>query len=135
VHTLVLGGAIHGSGIPVRSPPILQSPANDALLSLGYGGVRVGAIVRSSERVHLTLGMLVGTGGASSATTDSTFRRSADIFVIEPDVAIQINAFPHVRFAITGAYRYADPMGGPSGFTVSRLSGPSLGISLRVGEF
>lgn len=133
-HQLVLGGGGYASVTDVVSPQSLQPARGNAHLSMGYGGFRFGGIVRPRRLTHLVFGVLVGGGGASSTTRDGFFRQSDGFFVVEPDLAAEVNLATHVRIGIGGSYRF---VGGTdvSGFTSTRLSGPAAGLTLRFGKF
>lgn len=133
-HAIVLGGAGYTTVTDVVSPAVLQPASGNARLGLGYGGFRFGAIFRHRRVAHLTMGLLVGGGGADSETKDGSYHRSDRFFVVEPDLTGEVNVARHVRFALGGTYRF---VGGTevAGFTATRLSGPAALFSLRFGEF
>jgi hypothetical protein len=103
---LVLGGGGYGAATEVQSPSVLQPAGGDAHLSMG--------------------------GGATSSTSDGSFHRSDSFFVVEPDLAAEVNLARHVRLAIGGSYRF---VGGTevTGFTATRLNGPAATLALRFG--
>jgi hypothetical protein len=132
--TLVLGAAGYGSATNATSPASLQPASGGANLGMGYGGFRVGGIIGARKLTHVTVGALVGGGGATSATTTGTFRQSDGFFVVEPDLAAEVNLARHVRLAVGGSYRFVAGTD-VAGFTATRLSGPAAALALRFGEF
>jgi hypothetical protein len=131
---LVLGGAGYGTVTNVVSPEPLQPAAGNAHLTISYGGVRLGGVVGSNRRTHVTLGVLIGGGGARSETESGTFRRSDSFFVVEPDLAAEVNLARHVRLALGGSYRFVGATE-VTGFTPTRLGGPAATLALRFGSF
>jgi hypothetical protein len=132
--SVVVGAAGYSTVTNVVSPATLQPIAGDAHLGMFYGGPRLGGIVRPLKRTHLTLGVLVGPGRASSENPDGTYYRSETFWVVEPDLGAEVNLSYHARLGVVGSYRF---VGGTSavGFTSTRLSGPAAALTLRFGSF
>jgi hypothetical protein len=137
-HSLTIGGA--GYGLPTRidAPQQAQGTATDAALSFGYGGFQVGYIVFPHDVIHFSGSLLIGGGGVSiverRGQSDSQTVDSAALFVLEPEVAMEINITRTIRGVVDLSYRYVSNSGIP-GLSSSRLGGPATGAALAFGWF
>lgn len=134
-HRLVVGGAGYGLVSDVTSPSALQPTVGEkAHLSLGYGGLRLGAIIAPREAFHASVHMLVGGGGVGSQTKSGVAHTTDSFFVLEPSVALESNLARHVHLQLSFGYRL---VGGTEtvGLTAASLSGPAGGLAVEFGEF
>jgi hypothetical protein len=131
---VVVGAAGYTSATSVVSPNALQSPAGDAHLRISYAGARFGGIIRPLKRVHMTVGVIVGGGGATTENSGDTFHHTERFWIVEPDLGAELNVARYVRFGLSGTYRFVGGTDAP-GFTPTRLNGPAAALTLRFGQF
>jgi hypothetical protein len=133
-HVAVLGG---GAYVLVGAPssPLALQPASgrEATLSLVYGGGRVAVVPAALQRLHVVLGVLVGGGRVSSASSAAD-RASDSFYVIEPDAAFEANLAPSVRLAVGASYRITGGTGIAS-LGPTAMNGPSVFLTIKVGAF
>ena len=137
-HSLTIGGAGYGLPTRVDAPQQVQGTATGAALSFGYGGFQVGYIVFPHDVIHFSGSLLIGGGGVSiverRGQADSQTVDSAALFVLEPEVAMEVNITRTIRGAVNLSYRYVSDSGLP-GLSSSRLGGPATGAALAFGWF
>lgn len=120
--------------------PLLRRPTGDSQLELGYGGARIGYVLRPQKIVHVGFGVLLGGGGLAVATKNPArasgydTHDAAGFIAIEPQVELELNLTPHVRLALGASYRYLGDTVLP-GLRDSDLSGPSAALALKIGVF
>jgi len=135
-HSLVLGGGGYGLANPNDFTLILNGI--ERRLGLGYGGFEMEYIHRWADVGHLTVGALIGAGGASwydwrhedwgsGSYTDA-------FFVAEPAVNLEVNLLHFFRFAVGGSYRFVDGVG-ILGLSDSDLRGLAGSLTFKFGSF
>ena len=136
-HSFVLGGGGYGLANP-NDFTLIQNGI-ERRLGLGYGGVELEYINRWADVGHLTLGILIGAGGASwydwrhedwgyeDYYTDA-------FFIAEPAVNLELNLFHFFRLGVGGSYRFVDDVELP-GLSDSDMRGPAGSLTLKFGSF
>ncbi|HLZ10304.1 MAG TPA: hypothetical protein VKT80_17075 [Chloroflexota bacterium] len=136
-HSLFLGGGGYGLATSADAPDLARSPQGTSTLTLGYGGFRIGYVVAPHDLVHFSGALLVGGGGVSvieHVGNDSRTYRSASMFIVEPELRVEVNITKMLRGGIDASYRYmADS--GIVGLSSSKISGPAAGALLAFGWF
>lgn len=127
-HVFVLGGA--GYGLVNDVTPTMDG-TKSAAIGLGYGGVRPGFVLGSDRFIHLTGGLLLGAGGIRAGADGA--ERSDVFFVVEPDVAGEMNIVRWLRLAVGASYRM--PFGDTAGLRFTQVSGPAGTLALKFGSF
>ncbi|HVK39585.1 MAG TPA: hypothetical protein VNA88_13690 [Candidatus Kapabacteria bacterium] len=139
-HTAYLG--FQGTGLVNRmDAKKLQTNGEPYVLRVNEFGLRAGYIHNSDDVLHLTAGTLIGGGSMLLSerfvwTDDSDVQWDTDqmYFLLEPEVAAELNVTKWMRVAATGSYRFA--IGADyEGMTESDLSGPTGSLTLRFGWF
>jgi hypothetical protein len=147
-HQFVLGIAGYGLASLHDAPDAMRVDGQPSTLQMGYGGVRLGYLLRPQSLVHVGFGLLIGGGGlvavsqvpyttiGSDGQVDSSYRRAhaESFFAIEPDVEVEMNLASFMRLAVSGSYRYTAAVDNP-GLTNASLSAPAAGMALRFGGF
>lgn len=139
-HTAYLG--FQGTGLMNRiDAKKLQPSGRPYVLRLNEYGVRAGYIHNSDDLVHFSAGAIVGGGSMLLTeryvwTDDSDFHWDSDqmYFLVEPEVAAEINLTKWMRALVGASYRIvagADY----EGMTSSDLSGPAGTVTLKFGSF
>jgi hypothetical protein len=127
--TFVVGGA--GYGLVNDVKPTIGG-VESAPLSIGYGGFRGGFVLFSERRIHLTGGVILGGGAASAGPREQ--KQSAGFFVVEPDVAAELNVRSWLRLTLGGSYRFTNTPEG-TGLRAAQLSGPAATFAVKFGSF
>jgi hypothetical protein len=136
-HSFTLGGAGYGLPTRVEAPEEARGSATKTALALGYGGFQVGYIFLPREIVHFSGALLIGGGGVAvldRSQAEWQAMHSAAVFVLEPEVAVEVNITPLIRGSVLFSYRYMGDSTIP-GLSASALSGPSAGAMLAFGSF
>jgi hypothetical protein len=130
------GFTIGGMGMGLVNDNIREPAPGSRQLMMGYGGLYVEQMLAPSKLVHVSVGALLGGGGAS--WVDRLDRRiqtpSDGFFVVEPEVSLEVNVTRFFRLGLTGSYRYLDGLG-LSGLPTDQLNGPMGGVSFKFGRF
>lgn len=138
---LNLGVAAYGLISPVQSNSF---DVNGDILyyDMAYGGFLIEPVIGSTKMVHLTIPLLLGTGGMTYHTAvndwsnwDNHYNFSSGIFfVAEPGLNLELNLFKWMRFHAGVGYRFC----GPGYYAVpanNELSGWSGNVGLKLGLF
>jgi hypothetical protein len=107
-------------------------------MDLGYGGLTLEYIARTSDVVHPTFGVLLG-GGAVSVWPDDLRPRNRDrgneaFGVVEPHAGLEVNIVRWMRIGGTVSYRAVIGLE-ESRLVNDQLSGVSGTLVLRFGKF
>jgi len=136
-HSFLLGGGGYGLVTIPDAPDLARSPLGTSSLGFGYGGVRVGYIVAPHDLFHVVGSVLVGAGSVQvieHVGSDRRTYRSASMFALEPDVALEVNIAHWIRVGIDGSYRYMPDSGIPD-LSASKMGGPAAGVFVAFGWF
>lgn len=138
VYVGVQGMSVFNSVDAVRQ----QADGTPYLLWLNEAGVRAGYVHESSDLVHLTGGAFVGAGSMQLADryfwTDpaavETYGDQQYYFIVEPEVAVELNVAPWMRAKLGASYRIVAGAE-HEGITNGDLSGPAGALTLMFGVF
>jgi hypothetical protein len=135
-HSVVLGGG--GYGLANPGDFTLTQNGTERRLGLGYGGVELEYIHRWADVAHLTLGILVGAGGASWYDwryQDWGYDDYTDAFFIaEPAASLEVNLLHFFRLGFGGSYRFVEDVD-LLGLSEADLKGPSGTLTFKFGSF
>ncbi len=115
-HTVAIGGG--GFGLAGRRDD----------LAFGYGGPSVNVIFFPESLVHFDVGALVGWGGARTGSLET------GVFVLEPEVNLELNITHNMRLALGASYRHVTEVSGATGIAPD-FSGFTGTLALRFGTF
>lgn len=104
-------------------------------LELGHGGIWLGFSVPSRKLVHFYGSARVGWGALDINFRDSNFDDLDNVFVMTPEVGLELNLTRWFRLAATAGYRFVDGANTDLGYTNDDFSGAMAGITLRFGGF
>jgi hypothetical protein len=144
-HSFVIGGGGYGL---VTNHLVMYKIGNlgsiNARLLLGYGGFYFGYIFASNSIFHLTIGVLIGGGGAGTVRQfkreddigdwDDSVVETSGLFVCQPALGGELNMTKFMRIELVAGYRL---ISGTDLLKVSDtdLSGFYLGLALKFGKF
>lgn len=135
-HSFVLGGG--GYGLANPGDFTLIQDGTERRLGLGYGGLELEYIHRWADLAHLTLGVLVGAGGASWYDwrhQDWGYDDHTDAFFIaEPAASLEVNILRFFRLGFGGSYRFVDDVE-LIGLSDADLKGASGTLTFKFGSF
>lgn len=108
-HRFVLGGGGYGLANSIEAEVRLPDASGGSVAALedmemGYGGGMLEFIIASDELIHFSVELLVGAGGATSA---SNWKEDA-FFVAEPGANLILNVTDFFRFGVGASYRYIE---------------------------
>jgi hypothetical protein len=136
-HSFVIGGGGYGVVNNINAKR-LPTDTVQRFLEMGYGGLELEYIASSDDLIHLSIGLLIGGGGAGyKDENDDMFnshRKMDSFFVLEPSVHANLNVTHFFRIAAGVSYRYVNGLKS-SISTNADLSGPSAVLTFKFGKF
>ena len=112
-------------------------------IKMGYGGIVVGYTFMSEKRIHATTSLLIGAGAAVNGyhkdypdSHGDHFRSldESDFSVLEPTVSVEANMTNWFRISLGAGYRFVRGVE-MAGLCDSKLSAPTMNLSLKFGKF
>jgi len=104
-------------------------------LELGHGGVWLGFSVPGRKLIHFYGSARIGWGALNIRFEDARFDDLDNVFVMTPEVGLELNLTHWFRLAATAGYRLVDGANTDLGYTNDDFSGALAGITLRFGGF
>jgi hypothetical protein len=106
-------------------------------VGMGFGGIWMGYTPFSSKVIHPYTSLRLGWGGASLYPQDSEPDNYPEtgIFVVTPELGLEVNIFQWFRIGLTGGYRMVNGANELPGISDSDLSSFTGGLTLRFGWF
>ncbi|MGI6394727.1 MAG: hypothetical protein ACOX2F_08415 [bacterium] len=108
---------------------------NKGELSFGYGGVTVGYSFYIKDFFRIETGLLVGGGKFSNQNEEGKYFFSQSFFALEPEVDFLFVIARHFGISINLSYRLVAVTGKRGLYSTADLSGPTLGVDFRLGNF
>lgn len=106
------------------------------VLNMSHGGFWLGSTFQPYRLLHLYGSARLGWGGVDIDLNDNTRYRDVDkIFVITPEVGVELNITKWMRLAGTVGYRYTTGLDESIGYQDEDFSGLMAGVTLRFGWF
>ena len=137
LENVALGGAGYGLATQVNMPPLADLGSGSHPITLGMGGLWFEYKLGARQRVHASLGTLVG-GGTVGYRAQPPARpqiyRSSTIFVLAPEVTVEVNATPWLRIALGAGYRDVHGVD-LEGLGNGDVSGPTASLIFSFGRF
>jgi hypothetical protein len=144
-HRILFGAAGYGLASGVDTPSSMYVDGNPSRLGLVYGGIRLGLVATPNSLLHVTMATLIGPGtlsGISRVPTPAEFEvgyerrigHAEGIFVVEPEVAVEVNLTTFMRVALGASYRYVTGISQP-GLSSANLSSPAASLAFKLGVF
>jgi hypothetical protein len=131
--SLFIGG--FGMGLSNSVP---SKDTNYNRMSLSYGGVWMGYNFKPKKLVHFTAGVKIGWGGLNFFNNNSmgnqNWLNNDDIYVLEPELAVEVNVAKFFRISMGGGYRMVNGVD-TNAYTNTSLSAPSANLTLKFGWF
>ena len=135
---VVIGGAFFG-GYGVSSFNLNEVILNNTFdqIELGHGGFWVGYTYQPYKLVHLFSSAKIGWGAVNISTDnfDPFNQRSDQVFVMTPELGLELNVFKWFRVAGTVGYRWVNGTNGDGQYTDEDFSGAISTLTLRFGWF
>ena len=133
--SFVIGGggyALVNQGNFEAVPGPLGDPGT---LSMGYGGLELEYVHRPDERVHFSVGTLVGWGGLTWDPQGQAGEQESDgFFVAEPALNVVLNVARQVRAGVGVSYRFAQGVE-LAELRNGEISGVAGVLTLKFGSF
>ena len=144
-HQYLFGVAAYGLATRHNSPESMRIEGQPSTLGLVYGGMRLGMVATPHKLLHVTIAVLAGPGslsGISRVPTRAEFEvgyerqmgHTETFFVMEPEVAVEVNATSFMRVALGATYRYVTGVEQP-GLSTGDLSSPAASLAFKFGAF
>mgnify|MGYP005847445833 FL=1 len=135
---VVIGGAFLG-GYGLSSFNLNEVIRNNTFdqIELAHGGFWVGYTYQPYKLVHLFSSAKVGWGAVNISTDsfDPFDQRSDQVFVMTPELGLEVNVFKWFRVAGTVGYRWVNGTNGDGQYTDEDFSGAISTLTLRFGWF
>lgn len=106
-------------------------------LDIGHGGFWLGFQIPSHKLIHVYGSARIG-WGAVNVQFDNPSQRFSDvdkIFVMTPEIGIELNLTRWFRLAGTVGYRWVNGLNTNFGYTDKDFNGTIAGLTLRFGGF
>lgn len=119
-------------------------------IDMGYGGLLIEPVIGSKKKIHLTVPILLGVGGAGLRRSHRYTSKSdsvkveidgwgghdeTDVFLVgEPGIMLEMNLLRNVRLSVGTTYRYVYDSN-LEGLSDQELSGFTGSFSLKLGWF
>ena len=88
------------------------------------------------EEAHLYTNLRLGRGTAQlTGRSDAAGIISEDIYVINPEIGMEINISPWSRFIISGSARWVSGIDSDTGLTNTDFENYAVGMTFRFGNF
>ncbi len=106
-------------------------------IDLGHGGFWIGGTYPSHKLIHLFSSVKIGWGAVGIKFYDNSDATIDDnVFVLTPEVGIELNIFRWLRFAASANYRWVDGIDPSiSGLDRTHYDGFGTTLTFRVGGF
>ncbi len=106
-------------------------------IELGHGGIWLGYTLAPHRVLHLYTSARLGWGGIGIDVTDnSPFPDDTDnVFVVTPEVGVELNVTKWFRVAGTVGYRFIDGVETGRGYRADDFSGTLANLTFRFGWF
>ncbi len=135
---VVIGGAFLG-GYGLSSFNLNEVIRNNTFdqIELAHGGFWVGYTYQPYKLVHLFSSAKIGWGAVNISTNnfDPFDQRSDQVFVMTPELGLELNVFKWFRVAGTVGYRWVNGTNGDGQYTDEDFSGAISTLTLRFGWF
>ena len=106
----------------------------DADIDFGHGGLWFGYVRDIEQKMHLYSSLKVGWGRAD-LEHDIADLPSDRLFVLAPEIGIELNMTKFFRVGLTGGYRIVNGVSRLPGLDNQDFSSPTVGITFRFGGF
>jgi hypothetical protein len=106
----------------------------DADIDFGHGGLWFGYVRDIEQKMHLYSSLKLGWGRAD-LEHDIVDLPSDRLFVLTPEIGIELNMTKFFRIGLTGGYRIVNGVSRLPGLDNQDFSSPTVGITFRFGGF
>lgn len=135
---VVIGsGFIGGYGVGSIDFNKLFENGDVEVLDMGHGGLWLGTTFRPHKVIHLYGSARIGWGALNVELDDNnqTYSSIDKIFVMTPELGLELNLTRWMRLAGTAGYRYVNGANEARGYTNEDFRGWFTGITMRLGWF
>ncbi len=108
---------------------------NKGSLSLGYGGLTAGYTFNIKSFFRVETGFLIGGGRFSSMNENGDYYFSQSFFALEPQMDLLFVITRFLALSVNVSYRLISGMGQSSVYSTADMSGPTVGLDIRLGSF
>ena len=104
-------------------------------MEMAHGGFWLGYTNRSYKLVHIFASTKLGWGGIDIEIDDQGYRTNDNIFVVTPELGIELNVFRWFKIAGTVGYRSVSGVNSITGQSNKDFSGLAGTLTFRLGGF
>ena len=147
-HSFIFGGAGYGTTSklnvnPERYAALGLDEGRNYKLDFGYGGVMTGFIIGWKKPIHLSATLLTAWGGIDIHEDDfnnnwgnnwQSNSSSSSVFILQPNVALEINLTKFMRVGLGANYRYISGLT-LNGYQNDDFAGLGAQLSFKFGKF
>lgn len=107
------------------------------VLDIGHGGFWLGGTFKSHSLLHIFSSAKIGWGAVNVQLDDNnvTYRDLDKIFVLTPEIGLELNVTRWFRIAGTAGYRWVDGVNENHGYKNEDFSGGIATLTFRFGWF
>ncbi|MEZ5038958.1 MAG: hypothetical protein R2828_03675 [Saprospiraceae bacterium] len=108
-----------------------------SVLDIGHGGFWLGGTFAPHKLIHLYTSARIGWGAVNVELNDPNLRYTDldKIFVVTPEIGLELNITRWFRVAGTAGYRWVDGTNETRGYTNEDFSGGIATVTFRFGWF
>ncbi|MDX1665832.1 MAG: hypothetical protein R3350_01310 [Saprospiraceae bacterium] len=134
INNFFIGGYGMGSGDFNR---LFREDERLEKLDMGHGGFWLGFTIWPYKALHIYGSTRVGWGGLDIELRDNNqrFEDVDKIFIVTPEIGLELNVFRWFRIAGTVGYRWVDGISEGFSFDEEDFRGAIAGMTLRFGGF
>lgn len=108
---------------------------NTSFLSTGYGGLTGGYTFNIKSFFRIETGILMGGGRFSALNYRGEYYYREGFFVMEPEVNLLFVITKYFAASINFSYRLITGMSSDGDYDTADMSGPTVGLDIRLGSF
>ncbi|HFC01006.1 MAG TPA: hypothetical protein ENJ53_09405 [Phaeodactylibacter sp.] len=126
---------IGGYGVGSVNINDIVTAENHIRMDIGHGGFWLGYTYNSPKLIHLFASTKLGWGGIDLRIDDEGYRSSDNIFVVSPEVGVELNIFRWFKLGGTVGYRAVTGVNNLKNQTNADFSGLTGTLTFRFGGF
>lgn len=108
---------------------------DDFRMDIGHGGFWLGLVYPQNKMIHAFSSVKLGWGAIGINFQDDDLSYDDGIFVVTPEVGLELNVFRFFRIAGTAGYRYVDGIRKGGDVTQDQFNGLVGTLTFRFGGF
>ncbi|MEM1320348.1 MAG: hypothetical protein AAGG75_08825 [Bacteroidota bacterium] len=133
IDNFFLGG--YGLGGTNITEQLFDSNGDNFSLDIGHGGLWLGFTYKQYKLLHLFSSVKLGWGGVGIEFDDGGPDYDDGIFVVTPELGLELNIFRFFKISATAGYRYVDGIRADGTLDDDHFNGMVGTLTFRFGGF